>query len=68
MLPGVNVSKCYSLRITHKTAQVIAERFYYEDRDRRPGSVKKGWLWRTQLSTHSQPPTKLKAELARTST
>lgn len=35
MLPGVNVSKCYPLRITHKTAQVIAERFYYED--------KQGW-------------------------
>lgn len=32
MLPGVNVSKCYPLRITHRTAQVIAERFYYEDK------------------------------------
>lgn len=32
MLPGVNASKCYPLRITHRTAQVIAERFYDEDK------------------------------------
>lgn len=32
MLRGVNVSKCYLLRITHRTAQVFAVRFYWEDK------------------------------------
>jgi hypothetical protein len=32
MLRGVNVSKCYPLRITYKTAQVITATFYYKDK------------------------------------